>query len=64
MRFRPRGRFDIMFVFDGGGSLRVQSPKDRSLSATEVVANLRHYADSVERGIRAADKKAKQKARP
>jgi hypothetical protein len=59
---KPRGRFDIVCVFDTGGYLRITSSKDRSLTPTELVSNLRYYAASLESGIRAAERKRKRKA--
>lgn len=53
MRFKPRGRFDLMFVFDDGASLRITSQKTRSLSAQEVVTRLREHCDHVEQGLAA-----------
>lgn len=45
---KPRGRFDVMFVFDHGASLRVTSRKDRSLSVSEVCDELRRLIANIE----------------
>ena len=47
-----RGRYDFLCVFPGGGSLHVTSPGGVSLSAVELIAGLRKWADKFERAMR------------
>lgn len=44
-RGKPRGRFDIVCVFNDGAYIRITSHKTKSLSPAELVASLREYAD-------------------
>ena len=51
---KPRGRFDILVVFDDGEYyVRFTSDKTRSLPAAEIAACLREYAGYIENGIQA-----------
>jgi hypothetical protein len=50
-RFRARGRYDIVCVFESGSYLRITSRKDRSLSPREIAAALREWADRIEHAI-------------
>jgi hypothetical protein len=54
---KARGRFDIVCVFEGGGYLRITSDPKRSLSAAEIVAKLRKYANELEVGVRAENER-------
>ena len=47
-----RGRYDFLCVFPDGGSLHVTSPGGVSLSAVELIAGLREWADKFERALR------------
>ena len=50
-RFRKRGRYEVVFVFDGGGSLQYTSPQRQSLSARETITALREMCHTIERAI-------------
>lgn len=48
---KARARFEIVVVFDDGAYLKITSRKDRRWTASEIVAQLRHNADLIERGL-------------
>lgn len=54
---KARTRFLIVAVFKDGAYVKIESRKDRAIPLPQLVADLREYADAIERGI-AAEAKA------
>lgn len=52
VRFKPRGRFSIVCVFDDS-LIRITSDPTRSLPPDELVSQLRLYADKLDKAIEA-----------
>jgi len=44
-----RGRWSVIVPLDGGGSYKAETVPDVSRSAVEIVADLREYADFIEK---------------
>ena len=59
-RFKARGRFDIVAVFEDGAYVRFTSHKSRSYSAAEIAKCLREYAGYIENGVEAERTAASQ----
>jgi hypothetical protein len=49
--YGPRGRWDIVVVFDDGTSMRFLSDVESYLSPAETVVQLRAYADQIEQAM-------------
>jgi hypothetical protein len=47
--FKVRGRFFIKLALPGGGSFAVESDPKRSLTIQEIVSQLKHYAEFIEK---------------